>query len=219
MVTIAIETASGKKRLIECPTSIFEMTTELYQKIITDWTYDETLTSIIKLFALMTGQPFADYYDSTDLELERAVVKYTKFIYFMEADLQLLPQLNYFKYGNREIPLPKNLGRLTLAQNLFMKKAITSKDSRSYIAFALAIYLQPLIDGSQFNEDRVDQLEKEFLQLPISQTYQVGFFYSSQRKPYGPLQRLFLPLTKRITHAQVYVKRSLSMPKLTYLKV
>jgi hypothetical protein len=75
------------------------------------------------------------------------------------------------------------------------------------ISTACAIYLQPLIDGGEFNADRVAQVELELMEKPILQFYPVGFFFLKQYQNFGK---------SRIENFLQYLKKMLTKTILKY---
>lgn len=205
MVELPIELATGEKKVVSCPTKLKDLTTEKFQRIALDWSYDGTFQSLVKLFGILTDQRFSTYLESTSI-LMATILRLTQFVFFMDGDLLAMEKPKEFRYNGRVIPIPSKLGRLTLGQNLQIKQALKG-NPRGYIALALAVYLQPIIDGTPFDEERMAVLQKEFEALPITETYHVGFFYSSQRTPSGSVLDVFLPLTRKIMKGLNFVRR------------
>ncbi len=218
MREVRVTTSSGKKEVINIANTLKDLTTHKYERIITDWSSDGTPESVIELFAILTDRDYKDYVSSFDAKLEKAVLESTKFIY--DGELKKLAELTMpTKLLN--VVIPTRLGELTLGQNLHIrKKLIGMKDIRSAISFSIAVYLQPLLDQGQFDDKRISYYEELLKQLPITETYAVGFFLSSRVENSGIMPTLYLHQMKNMIRLELKSVKQLVkklMRKLYYL--
>jgi hypothetical protein len=63
------------------------------------------------------------------------------------------------------------------------------------ISLTVAIYMQPIIDGGDFDPDKAMILHEKVLDLPITDTYPVGFFFAKSLMNYGQNTRSKLART------------------------
>lgn len=221
MRTVVIKLASGKEKAIDYPTTYFDVKTKTFIKLVSEWNlnkFEVTPESLIKVFGVATDHDWMDYALTTDNRIESAMLKCVRFILEQVEDLNFLPIPKYFTIDGKSYELPKNLGKLTLGQNLHIRMVIEDKDIRSKIAFATAIYMQPIIDKAPFNTDRVKYYEQLILEMPVTDVYPVGFFFLRQLGSFGKepllswhqILSMFLTLLKN-------VKTFIKTPRLSYL--
>jgi len=174
----------GKPVSVKCPVSYFDMSTKLFGDLHSQWSGDLTIDELVKVFSILTGIDVKEYELSTDSKLVAHIVNFTKFVYNEDIEKQsTLP--THFMGVKIQGP---NLGSLTLAQNLHARKCFQAKDLRTVIALMCAIYMQPLIDKKPFDFKRAQELRDEINEMPITQTYALGFFLFKRLGLYGKTQ-------------------------------
>ncbi len=186
MVTEMVVVHDNGER-IKLPDSWKNCSTEIFQKIVTDWQpeLEIALRSRIKLFAVMLNRPSEYLEKSTDEALEEAMLLSTEFVYSEQMDFTGLPLPNNVAINGRAVLIPKDLGRMTMGQNIHVRQAMAGKDGNALISLVTAIYLQPIYDNSKFDYHRALELEKHILKLPIVVTYPIGFFFLNQLRNSG----------------------------------
>jgi len=167
---------------IRCITSWQECNTRIFQRIVKDWEPKKPIEerNQVLLFSILTETPFKDVLESRDPELEAIIYQCTAFVYeqamYFKSD-----QVEVIKLRGQLISVPKKLEALTVEQNMHIRRAMkTAENLEELISLACSVYLQPLVDGGPYNHDKAMTLEKEILELPIWQTFAVGFFYLSK---------------------------------------
>lgn len=96
----------------------------------------------------------------------------------------------HFEILGRKIAVPtkKDLTKMKIGQALYIASLISNgKPVMCSLSKVIAAIFQPLIDG-EFDTDKVDALHKSIKDMPIEQTYGVGFFLLTQ---FGKNSRLF----------------------------
>jgi hypothetical protein len=179
--------ANGTDKLT-CITCWEECNTRTFQSIYRDWEpeiKEFKYRNPVILFSLLTGTQYTALLKNTDEDIELAIYQCTAFVYDSDTTWKQA-QNNIIKLRDKIIMVPKKLGSLTIEQNMHIRRAMqTAKTLEELISLACAVYLQPLVEGKDFNYDSAMQLEKEILDLPIWQTYSVGFFFLSKLNRYG----------------------------------
>ena len=179
---------------VKVPICWEEVSTSMYQRIV------QAEPTPLGLFCALINMEFDSIKKTASDQIEESIYRSTSFLledtpYFFKEEF---PQ--YIIYKNKTYKLPKKLGALTLEQNMHvrnrMKEGIVME---SLISFVIAVYMQPIIDKSEFDFERAQELEKEIEQMPIDQTYRVGFFYLSKLANYGRNGLLFYSLRKMIS--------------------
>lgn len=197
---VVVRDSTGQR--IKVPDSWSNCPTGIFQRIITDWEPDMEIKdrSTAKLFSIMLDRPVDFVNDSTDEDLEEALLHCTQFVYKEQMDFSRLPVPNNLAIDGRSVLIPKDLGRMTIGQNLIVRREMAGRDGNALISLVTAIYLQPIYDNSKFDYFRALELEKHILKLPIVATYPIGFFFLTQLKNSGQswLQSLSLMILKKI---------------------
>lgn len=86
---------------------------------------------------------------------------------------------------------------MTLGQNFHIRAEMAKATNiESLISFATAIYLQPLIDESDFDLTRARMLEEQILDLNVFEIFPIGFFLLSKLNNSGSVGLLHLLLRK-----------------------
>ena len=166
---------------VKVPATIFEWSTELFQRVIKDWDGKDR----VKLFSIFTGWDYALLMKSKSEEVDEMIMKVTAHAMKYEVDLESLHVPESIKIKGQTIKLPKKLEAMTIAQNMHVRNAMqTCKDLRELISYTCAIYLQPCIDG-EFEYDSALVFEEEIKLKPIIETYPIGFFLLLRLKKCG----------------------------------
>lgn len=205
--------ANGKTIEGKLPLTLYETPTGMFEKVYDKWDGLVTHESLAKLFAIITDQDIKDYLDSTDERLEATIVKCTQFILENQVDLNKLEVPKFFKYKEDLIMLPTELRNMTLGQNLYIRSRGINKDIRGCVALATAVYLQPLIDHTGFNDKRAEALAMEFRDLPITEIYPIGFFICRRLNSNGSGRKAFSdPISKTMLLSIIAVISLLKSP-------
>jgi hypothetical protein len=185
-MTVTVNTDKGTRE-IDAPDCWYPsghrktpVTTNQYIKLVTEWDGKD----LVKLFSIFTGVEYKIIADSHDYTLEEKLIYATKFVYEEEVDFKKLPVPECITIKGKEIKFNKDVGGLTIAQNIHVRTELDK--IRVYesgepvydelIAYACALFLQPLYDESEFDFHRAMELEQEILHMPITDTYALGFF-------------------------------------------
>lgn len=195
MRRLIVQTTSSKV-VIECPLAYSELKTKTFEKLWTEWKGDVSPKGLIQLFALVTDKHYSDFDVSADEALMDTLYKAVQFI--ITDNIDELPMPGVFVTRMGTVLIPKDLGRLTLAQNLHVHQLL-AKGPRANLARITAIYLQPIIDGGPFDEDRVEVLAAEISDMPVSRVYPVASFFIKKHGSYGTMRTRLSLLIWRIT--------------------
>lgn len=101
--------------------------------------------------------------------------------------------------NSKRYRLPSALGLHTVDQQYCfedMLSANTSKNDIDLVIPSLAIYFQPLIDGSKFDRDRLPEIEKLISKCIISEAFPVAAFFLKKYEEL--LQQRAKPLSTRL---------------------
>lgn len=185
--------------IVSLPESWGECTTRLALQLLTEWkpNPDNIITDEdrVKVFSIMTGKSYESLMQSTDYELEGMLHNVTRFFFMDDPGFTELQVPRVLLIGDVSVEIPKELGKLTIAQAIHVRGYINKVQNPNLaIALATAIYLQPLYDGrlvndqiepAQFSYPRAKQLEEKILDMPVVNIWPIGFFLLRQLGSYG----------------------------------
>lgn len=198
MLTLRVVTeGSSKSKTISVPVRWEETSVELFQKIAKEWDGDR-----LTLFSLLTGLNAENLQHSTDPLVQEAFVGSTRFVFDQSVNWSGLAMPATIDILGKTVVIPKNVGRLTLGQNIAIRERMDDvQEGRvadslkvffvdkfmfdEIISFAIATYLQPLIDEKPYDDERAAEIEKEILKMPILKVYAIGFFFLNRLQNFG----------------------------------
>ena len=167
---------------VRVPVCWEDTSTAMFQRYVSEWDNKDR----IKLFCIQTGYDYDKVKASTDIDLEAIIERTTDYVFNTEVHWDHLAVPKTLKVSGKWIALPKKIEELTIEQNLVIKSRIMlSKDIRELLSVGIAVYIQPIVDGSEFDHDRYKEIEKEILAMPILDTYALGFFLLSRLRITG----------------------------------
>lgn len=200
------------------PNSWATCSTGIFQEI-TQWDSDKPVQDKdpIKLYSILTGLSYEKISSSTDKALEAALWESSRFVYEADSDFYRAPVPDVLKFSGKEYTIPKQMGRMTIGQNVQLRQQMRfGKDSSLLLSLAVAVCLQPDIDAraeggkmvkAPFDFDRALEIEKEIKSMPITEIYPVGFFLLSRLKPFGKgfFWRLLLKIRMKLQNVKCFL--------------
>lgn len=174
-------TLNGERK--EMASSWMELSTRHYERLIPELSKQIDERDYFKIFQILTDTNFKGYEPTSENE----VTIWNAVKWIVEEQFQfseVLPKVLSFK--DQIITIPKKIKALSIGQNIALKQVLErSKFMDENISIAVAIYLQPLIDGSKFNSDRVSEIKKDIEQMPVYLIRPIGFFLFKSVYPHG----------------------------------
>jgi hypothetical protein len=171
---------NGTKK--DIPVCFEELTTRQYEMLIPELAKDMENRDHFKIFNIIAGTNFSSY--NVTSEIEVTIWNAIKWIYEQPFPLNEMPKVLTFKGNN--ITLPKNVKALSIGQNVALKQLVVKAQYlEENISSAVAIYLQPIIDGAKFNSERVDEIKKEVDQMSCVLIRPIGFFLLKSASTHG----------------------------------
>ena len=178
-------------RKVDIPLGWHEVTTELYQRL-----KEIEEPDIFKVFAVLINVEPEQLLQSKSEELEFTMYKVSEFIFYDEY-FRNNPVPTEWKINHKTITIPQKIDAMTIQQNLMVRQKLTQiKFLEQGISYATAVYLQPFIDEGRFDSDRVPEIEKELLKMPIEDTFPIGFFLLNRLRNFGNDGRMLLLQTR-----------------------
>lgn len=151
-----------------------------YQKIYELWGEelgkDPIERDYFRLFCILVGKSFSAYAPSKEND---AIIWYCIKWVFESFDSQ-----DFIIYGGTKYKAEK-AGNLSIGQVIAIRQELEKhKFIQESISYALAVWLQPLIDGHP-NMDKVKELELRLLDMKACEAFPVGFFLLKQSQTFG----------------------------------
>jgi hypothetical protein len=173
-----------------------ELKTKHYTKIVSDWDNDKPFEKrdYFKLFSILTDTNFKEF----KKENEPLIWKCVKWV--IEEPFQFSKEVpKVVELDNKLISIPKRVEFLSAAQNIVCRQmmeklpytACLCEDKENCkkcygvgalpvyeagISMAVAIYLQPLVDGEVFDYEKAVDVKEKVDEMPIHVIYPIGFF-------------------------------------------
>lgn len=191
----------------KCPSCYEELKTGTYQRIVKEWDYEKPQEErdYLHLFGILTGSDFTKISDSSEVQvtLRNAIG------WFVDTAFKPWDKPQYLELFELPIQIPEQVGSLSIGQNIALKQHLAScKFIEEAISMAIAIYLQPIIDGKKFSLKRAKAIEPEIRELPIYRTHAIGFFLlSSVMKTGSGTKSLWQRILRSLTFSSAKVWR------------
>lgn len=176
-----IFTSKGERNL-DPPNCWEQLTTAQYIQIITEWDKKD----LVKLFSILSGIEYKTLAKTYDPELESALLTATKFIYEQEPAFKQSKQPTHLNIAGKMHKVPTDIPGLSIGQSIHVRREMDNAQTYDeLIPYTVAIYMQPVVDGIDFDFDRAMMLEQDIKQMPITETYPLGFFLLSPLMKFG----------------------------------
>lgn len=169
---------------VSCPICWEETDTLAYQSIMA--LPPEKKKSMVHVFSALTGLSYEGIMGSSQ-EVETVMYQSVSFVYNQPQSFKTAPRAKMFRFSRGAVMVPDKVSKTTVAQNLAMRQKLRDTSCvEECISFALAVYLQPILDAGPFDQSRAEELEKEVLAMNIFDTYPIGFFLLRRLMNSGP---------------------------------
>ncbi len=159
-------------------------TTRQYQRIVS-WDADKALIDrdYFKLFGIISDT----YYKSFQNTTENKATLWQIVSWVIDDPFPKFEVPKLLKIRGKYISVPRETRLLSIGQNIHARqeldKAIVlrNKESGKFVdcdcySIIVAIFIQPLVDGGEFDFDKAKELEKEIAEMPITLIKPIGFF-------------------------------------------
>jgi len=132
-----------------------------------------------KLLSILSGVPLPKIMDTkTNLQLQ--INEALNFITLNPPNWKELALRDRYLFYGTFYYIPKNLELETFGQKILLQNKLNATDNPiEVIAYAIAIYMQKVIDD-RFDEKKAEVLEKEVLQMRITEVYPLAIFFFHQ---------------------------------------
>lgn len=167
--------------------------------------------NLIHIFSLLTGKDYDEVYQAQSEDLNAGLYQAVSFVINEPKSFKSMKVPSEFVFNGKSYKSP-GVKSLTVGQAFALRSIVTeAKNLECSISITLAIYFQPLIDGTKFSLDRAKEIELDIQKMLLTETYPLGFFLLSKLNNSGAsglLSRLHLilqrmrnerPLLKQLT--------------------
>ena len=173
MRAITIKTDSGDINLF-VPISWQEVTVEQYTRLESEG-WDGL--DLIHLLSMLSGHKLRELDNLKDTSILDVLTQHIGFIATNPPDFNKLRINKRFTLGGKKIEVPADLELESLGQKILMSNIMQQDNMIKQIPNALAIYFQPIYDGSDFDRKRLPHIVKMINQTPIVLAYPVVAFF------------------------------------------
>jgi hypothetical protein len=165
---------TSKRQLsVDAPGCWAKTNTGQFERLVGEW--DEK--DLVQAFSILTGIEAKVISTMIDPELEDWLFVATDYLFREPQYFKELPVPATITIRGKEITIPKKVDGFTIGQSIQVRQKLDEvKMYEEAISYALAVYLQPKIDGGDFDDDKAIALQEEVKKLPITVTYPIGFF-------------------------------------------
>ena len=157
------------------PTNWTEITIATYQRMVTVQDGD---LSPLRILAALSG---ADYQALADSKADLAMHT-REALTFWAAEVPnflKLPLRDKYSFRGKFYDRPKNIELERMGQKIMLQQKMQeAKDVNQCLAFAIALYMQPILDDDKFDEKRIPELEQEVLAMKVLDLYPLALFFS-----------------------------------------
>jgi hypothetical protein len=195
---------------VPCPICWEETTTAQYQRVKAVKEAD-----LIKLFSALLDLNIQVVEEANADEIETVIYQVASYLLNSPEYFREYPVPINFSVGKNSVIVPRKVESLTVAQTMYLRQQFKEGDYlEQYISLAIAVYLQPLIDGSKFHVERALELEKQIARMPIEDTFPLGFFLLKRLNRYGKsgfllwLKRIVMQMTSLTSWQRLQALRS-----------
>jgi hypothetical protein len=142
---------------------------------------NEEKNTILETLSILSGEPYDSWLLCRDVDIDEKVVPFISFIYH-KVDFEKLPIPKTINYKGKEYKGVKDIGLETFGQKIifqdYLNKSLEKETNIiQTFPYIVAIYLQPIITESEFNTDKVEELEKEINEMPVTVVIPLATFF------------------------------------------
>jgi hypothetical protein len=137
----------------------------------------------LELLPILSGIPRRTWEMCRDLFIDEKILPHMEWLKDkFDADSYLVP--DFITIGGKQYPKPQGIGINTYGQKVALELAINKavaegKTDIDLFPYVIALYMQPIIDKTPYNQSRVDELVKETMQCKLSEGWPIASFFLS----------------------------------------
>lgn len=177
------------------PTSYEELTVQQFVAI-------SKTTDLVDILSILSDIPRGDWLNCSDIDIDITLAPWLAWLN-IKKDWAALQPPQSIKVGERVIVVPRNLRVHTWGQKLLLEKIWRSVvngqvNEADAISESVAIYLQPAISNSKFDDNKIDEVKAIINELPIVDIYPIASFFFAKfiQSSKSKAKHSVTPLTK-----------------------
>jgi len=178
-ITLNIE---GKPLPLFVPESWQEVTVQQYVRLESEgWNGWD----MVHLLSILSGHPLKELDNIADASVLDILLEHIGFIADNPPDFDRIKINKEIVLDGKALEVPSDLELETLGQKILMSNLMQHDGSMvTQIANAVAIYLQPIFDGSLFDRKRLPYIVKMINKAPIIEVFPLVSFFFRKLKEY-----------------------------------
>lgn len=187
----------GKTHRLKMPSNWDEVTVSQFIRI---EQAPEIKGNYLKLLSILSGLDLPIIIN-TKANLQMQTAEALRFFTLSPPDWEKLDKRENFIFKGKSYKVPKNLEFERFGVKVLLQNKIdqAKEDIVTVIPYAVSIYLQPLIDKGDFDEEKAKAYEKEFLEMRILEVFPIASFFFRkliESQKYGVKGLIPSPLTR-----------------------
>jgi len=191
MVHIKIDDSDNTYKF---PTSWYEVTVHQFLQLRKKDTRD-----FIELVSILSGISYEKLFVCQQTDLDEKLFPFMQWLHEPLTEKQL-SRVKHISFGTKQYPVPDGKVPFTFGQKISLQnKLIESKEKEGStldcLAFAVAVYFQPIVTGEKFSTEAAEKFAVEqVLQCSITEAWGVAdFFLKKSSASLHVTQNIFQP--------------------------
>lgn len=135
----------------------------------------------LSILSILSGLDKSLWEKCDDLDLDQKIAPYMEWMKLpFDCQEYLVP--DKIEIAGKLYPKPKGIGLSTFGQKLELESAVTKAEAEGkqefdVYAYIIALYMQPVIDGPEYNQEKVDKLHEDALNVKLEQGWPLASFF------------------------------------------
>ena len=137
-------------------------------------------TDTLALLAALMNVSRKELMNSKD-NLRAETTAALKLVALQQPTWEKQPDPKLFTFEGKQYKVPKDLSFERFGQKVLLQNKLLSEEPADCIAYAVALYMQPILDGS-FDDEKIEPLEQKILLIPALDIFWIATFFLNKLK-------------------------------------
>lgn len=137
-------------------------------------------TDTLALLAALMNVTRKELMNSKD-NLRAETTAALKLVALQQPTWEAQPDKKLFTFEGKQYKVPKDLSFQRFGQKVLLQNKLLSEEPADCIAYAVALYMQPILDGS-FDDEKIEPLEQKILLMPALDIFWIATFFLNKLK-------------------------------------
>lgn len=138
--------------------------------------------SPFRMLSIFSGVPYKTCINIDSEKFDSRIFEVLDFIRESPINVHALERPEHITIGENKITPPSDPGKCTIGQKLTLQALcrMAQEENGSHadlVINALAVYLQPVIDGPMFDDEKIESTRITILNTPLVESYPWGAFF------------------------------------------